>query len=159
MRAVAWRMVQNRAVMEDVLQESYIKAWRNFDRFDGDADQFMAWLHRIVHNTCMDHFRANRKRRGNVSLDERIDGEAPSVSVADRIVNRNQIRRGLQALRPEQAAALALVDDEGYSFEQASQILDVPAERLPVAFREPERPCAENSASKERPDHEQSHPR
>jgi len=41
-------MVQNRAVMEDVLQESYIKAWRNFDRFDGDADQFMAWLHRIV---------------------------------------------------------------------------------------------------------------
>jgi len=126
MRAVAWRMLRNQPAMEDVLQESYIKAWRNFERFEGNADQFTAWLYRIVRNSCIDWFRANKKRRSNVALDERIDADAGNLPVADRIVNRSQIRQGLQALQPDQAAALALVDGEGYSFEQAAEILDVP---------------------------------
>lgn len=125
MRAVAWRILSNKAAMEDALQESYIKAWRNFHRFDGDADGFRAWLHRIVHNTCIDHIRANKKRRNDVDIDSHeIDADA--VAIADRILTRTQIRQALRTLKPDHASAFGLVDGEGYSYDEAAEILGVP---------------------------------
>jgi len=126
MRGIAWRILGNQAAMEDALQEAYIKAWRHFERFDGDRDGFRAWLARIVHNTCIDHIRRERKRQNDVDIDDRRDVDSGAVAIADRVLSRQAIRDALRRLPADQAAAMALVDGEGYSYDEVAQILEVP---------------------------------
>ena len=59
MRALAWSVLRDRTAMDDALQDAYLKAYRNLDRFRGES-RFSTWLHRIVYRTCLDHVRRRR---------------------------------------------------------------------------------------------------
>lgn len=55
----------NVAEAEDVLQETFIKAWQNFDKFRGDA-QVSTWIYRIAVNTCLQYI---KKQKGKKEID------------------------------------------------------------------------------------------
>ncbi|HEU5082691.1 MAG TPA: sigma-70 family RNA polymerase sigma factor [Acidimicrobiales bacterium] len=121
MRALAWSVLRDRTAMDDVLQDAYLKAYRNLDRFRGES-RFSTWLHRIVYRTCLDHL---RRRRPTTALDD-VDPPAPGRldSEAD---TRMAVERALADLDPETAAALILVDRDGHSYDEAGRILGIPA--------------------------------
>ncbi|MDQ1376203.1 MAG: hypothetical protein QOE15_376, partial [Acidimicrobiaceae bacterium] len=60
LRALAYRLLGERDLMDDVLQEVYVKAFRALPRFKGDAS-LGTWLFHITYNTCIDELRGNRK--------------------------------------------------------------------------------------------------
>lgn len=70
---LAYRMTGNPIDAEDIAQETFLKAWREFRRFDGRAS-FATWLHRICANCSLDHIRA-RNRRGELRAP--VDPDAP----------------------------------------------------------------------------------
>lgn len=122
MRALAWSVLRDRTAMDDVLQDAYLKAYRNLDRFRGES-RFSTWLHRIVYRTCLDHL---RRRRPGLPIDESFDPPAtgrPQGDVDDRLA----IERALGTLDPETAAALVLVDRDGHSYDEAGAVLGIPA--------------------------------
>lgn len=131
MRALVWRMVGDAGTTDDVLQESYFRAFRSRSQFSGAADGLSAWLYRITYNTCIDHLRA-RRRADEVSLEAVVDsGSSRLQSVdsgdwaANRVVTRDALRQALDALTPEQTAAVVLIDLEELPYAQVAEILDV----------------------------------
>lgn len=121
MRALAWSILRDRGAMDDALQDAYLKAYRNLERFRGES-ALSTWLHRIVYRTCLDHV---RRRRPVDPLPE-VDPAAPDRGQRE-VDERLTVQRALASLDPETAAALVLVDRDGHSYEEAGAVLGVPA--------------------------------
>ena len=68
----AWRVLGDANLAEDVVQETFLHAWRAIDRYD-DRAQLSTWLHKIAINSAIDHSR-RRKRREAVPLGEDVPG-------------------------------------------------------------------------------------
>lgn len=55
---------------DDLLQEVFIKAWQNLDKFRGDS-QISTWIYRIAVNTCLHHLRSQKNKK-NVDIDKTV---------------------------------------------------------------------------------------
>src|SRR5262249_41890573 len=72
------RMVRDRALAEDIVQETLVRAWRNIDRFDPDRDTGMrSWMLRVARNIAVDKFRAKKVRPVEV-----VESAAQAIGVA-----------------------------------------------------------------------------
>ena len=130
-----YRLTGTLTEAEDMVQESFLRAFRAFDTFEGRAS-LRAWLYRIAHNLCLNHV----QRRPPVwqSLEE--VGERGMLSDAqDAGQKRENVRLGfvalMQSLPPRQRAALVLRDVLGWSAEETARILEttVPAVKNALA--------------------------
>ena len=131
---LARRMLNDWALAEDAVQESFVSAYRAFNRFRGE--NLTAWVLRIVANTCRDMLRA-RKSRPSVSLDplpagdggepqgpSAVDipsGEPSPEDRAEQSELRETIQSGLDTLQEDQRLAVLLVDVHGLRYEEAAQ--------------------------------------
>jgi len=125
--AVALRTCGNAPDAEDALQEALISALRNAANYRGEA-AVTTWLHRIVINACMDVFR-RRKARPTETLPDDANDASEYVG-NDDLIARSDLRvallTALDQLPIDQRAAIVLVDIEGWSVNDAAQILGVP---------------------------------
>jgi RNA polymerase sigma-70 factor, ECF subfamily len=126
---LAYRMTGNEQDAEDVVQESFFKAYRQLDRFESRAN-FGTWLYRIVANCSVDLMRA-KKARHDQSKGESLEGvvEVASVQTAgpERLAESAEIQRrvaeALGALSPLERAAFTLRHYEGRTIEEISSTL------------------------------------
>ena len=131
---LARRMLSDWALAEDAVQESFVSAYRAFNRFRGE--NLTAWVLRIVSNTCRDMLRS-RKARPTLSLDPvpSTDGDEPQgpsavdlpstdASPEDRAEQselRSAIQECIDDLQEDRRLAVLLVDVHGLSYEEASE--------------------------------------
>ena len=123
LRALVFRLLEDASAMDDVLQDSYVKAYRSLRGFTGDA-RFGTWLYRIVYNTCLDELR-RRARHPHVPLESVPDRRDP-VDLASAVSTRTTLARALASLPAELRAVALLVDAEGMSYDEAGEILGLP---------------------------------
>ncbi|MEZ0228153.1 MAG: RNA polymerase sigma factor [Planctomycetota bacterium] len=90
----------DRALAEDVLQESFLKAFRSFDRFERGRD-FRPWLHQIVRNCALDAMRRRRKERGTPRASERVTPDSGAHGIVVRGEDVARARAALDALPDE----------------------------------------------------------
>lgn len=117
---------------EDILQNAFIKAYRNLNSFD-PALTFSSWMYRIAHNEAMSFFRA-RRARPQVILDEDSeslitelrDEAADTAALAERRLSREELSKAFAALEPKYRDVLALRYFEDRSYADMSDILEVP---------------------------------
>ena len=126
MWAVALRIMRNSEDAADAVQDAYISAFRRAGSYRGDA-QVTTWLHRVVVNACLDRLRAMRVRETE-PFPENLDRwrRLGNTMTKDPVVIKEQrglVAAALDTLNADQRAALVLVDMEGYSVEEAAQIL------------------------------------
>ncbi len=125
LRALAYRLLGDRDRMDDVLQEAYMKAYRGLPKFRGEA-AVGTWLYRIAYNACLDDLR----RTQNVVLlhsDEEVEWRDTGPDFADAVGDRSALADALDALPPEERAAVLLVDAEGFDYAAAGEVLGLPA--------------------------------
>ena len=125
LRALAYRLLDDRDLTDDVLQDAYIRAFKALGRFRGDAS-LGTWLYRITYNTCIDELRRGRKV---VSLcpehhAETADARSGPEEVA---IDRGDLAAALASLAPELRAAVLLVDADGLDYAAAGEVLGIPA--------------------------------
>jgi RNA polymerase sigma-70 factor, ECF subfamily len=150
LRVVAFHVLGDRQLMDDVLQEVTIRVYRSLARFRGESS-LGTWLSRITYRACCDALtRAERTR--TLPLDQLPDPPDPAPDPADVIATRSALAEAFAALPPEQRLAVLLVDREGYDYSTTAVILGVPmgtlASRLNSA-RATLRRCLRSSMSLE----------
>lgn len=122
LRALTFRLLGNRDLMDDVLQEAYVKAFRALPRFRGDA-RLGTWLYRIAYNACMDELRRSRHGR-ELPLDEALP--SGSADPGDVAAGRGDLAQALATLPPEERAAVLLVDAQGFDYRESARVLGIP---------------------------------
>ncbi len=123
LRALAFRLLGDRDLMDDALQDAYIKAFRGLPKFAGKSS-LGTWLYRVVYNTCLDQLRA---ARAVVSLDAAREMENTGPAPDDVAADRGDLASALAALPPDHRAAVMLVDVDGFDYAEAGEILGVPS--------------------------------
>ena len=121
--AVALRTLGNPEDAADALQDALLSAYRGAAGFRGSS-AVTTWLHRIVVNACLDLVRRRSVRPTQPLPDE------PAAPATDVIGDRETalaVTAALRTLPTDQSAAVVLVDIEGFSVDEASQILGVPS--------------------------------
>lgn len=128
---LAFRMTGNETDAEDVVQETFLRAYRSLNQFDEKA-VFTSWLYRIATNYALDLLRL-RKTRSAVSLsagnsDEGISEQLPSDSPdPERIALSRQLQvriaDAMDALTPHERTAFTLRHFEGHTIEEISSVL------------------------------------
>ena len=129
LRMLAYRLMEDREVIDDVLQEAYLKAYEALPSFRNDA-AVATWLYRITYNTCLDHLRRTQRegrRRGPaISLDDLAEaGQEPAAAAdsAETMHLREDLAAALGALPVPQRAVVVLVDAIGYDYATTAEIL------------------------------------
>jgi RNA polymerase sigma-70 factor (ECF subfamily) len=127
---LAFRMTGNEQDAEDVVQESFLRAYRQLGRFESRAN-FGTWLYRIVANCCIDFMQAKRGWRAQVRIEILDDLEsAPSPAAGpgpERLAQSAEIRArvaaAMQGLSPLERAAFTLRHHEGRSIDEIGRLL------------------------------------
>jgi RNA polymerase sigma-70 factor (ECF subfamily) len=116
---LALRIVHSPEVAEEVVQETFMRVWRGAHTFQGNPSGLRSWLFRIGRNLALDQLRRQAARPRTVTITpEPTDERAPLDTLADATCDvavqatdrclREQVRRALLTLPPEQRHALEL---------------------------------------------------
>lgn len=118
---VVLRFVPNRADAEDLLQESFVKAFKNIDQFDGQRS-FGAWLKRIVINTSISELR-KRKIEWVAFDDFKHDVSDETPEQVD--VSTEQLHYAIKKLPDGARTVFTLYQIEGYKHREIADLLEV----------------------------------
>jgi RNA polymerase sigma-70 factor (ECF subfamily) len=134
MYAAALRMTRNPADAEDLVQETFLRAYRGFAGFE-EGTNLKAWLYRILTNTFINAYRKRQRQPVTVSeqevedrsLFERLGESGPSAEaeVLQRLPD-DDVKEALDSLSEGFRLAVLLADVEGFSYKEIAEIMDVP---------------------------------
>jgi RNA polymerase sigma-70 factor (ECF subfamily) len=125
-RVVLFRLLDDERDVDEATQDTFVQAWRNLDRFRGDAALF-TWLYRIAVNEAL--ARVRRKRVPLAELDERAEHDALASAAGEpqAAAETNELSAflaaRLRALPPESRAPLVLRDVAGLTNEEVAAVL------------------------------------
>jgi len=135
--SAALRMTRNPADAEDIVQETFLKAYRAFDSFQ-EGTNLKAWLYRILTNTYINKYRKQQRRPQEVELGELQDlylyrrlGDASGASVSaekevlDAFVDED-IVEAIESLPENFRMPVLLADVEDFSYKEIAEMLDIP---------------------------------
>jgi RNA polymerase sigma-70 factor, ECF subfamily len=137
--AAAMRLTRNPSDAEDLVQETYLKAYRGFGGFE-EGTNLRAWLYRILTNTFINNYRSKKRRPDETEFDEvedlylyrRLGGlEAANVgrSAEDELLDwfsEAEVKDALEALPEQFRMAVLLADVEGFSYKEIADMLEIP---------------------------------
>ena len=135
----ALRMTRNPADAEDLVQETYLKAYRAFGSFQ-EGTNLKAWLYKILTNTFINSYRARKRRPEESDVDDveelylyrRLGGAeaaAAGRSAEDQVLDMftdDEVKAALEALPEQFRLAVLLADVEGFSYKEIAEIMEVP---------------------------------
>jgi RNA polymerase sigma-70 factor, ECF subfamily len=128
---LAFRMTGNEQDAEDVVQESFLKAYRHLGRFETRAD-FGTWLYRIVANCAVDMIRSRQARQKHTwtkPLEPAMSAPASDQPGPERLAESAEVQRrvamALDGLSPLERAAFALRHYEGRSIDEICGALNL----------------------------------
>jgi RNA polymerase sigma-70 factor (ECF subfamily) len=119
----AYRMTRNAHDAEDLVQETFLRAYRGFDRFEPGTN-IRAWLFTILHRVRTDAFR----RAGRSPQTVEMIGEGPAVPAPQEALasGAEDIERALAALPEVFRVAVLLRDVEDLRYDEIAGVLDIP---------------------------------
>ena len=128
--SLAYRMVGDRNVAEDVTQEAFLSMWRSRVRFDRERGSVRTWILGIVHHRTIDAMRRNvahdRRRTSAEGIEERHEAPELTDVEAVRREEAREVRAALQTLPGEQSRVIELAYYGGFTHTQIAEMLDMP---------------------------------
>ncbi len=104
---LAFRLVKQRETAEDLVQEAFIKVFKNICYFNYSV-KFTTWLYKIVYNTCLDYLRKNNKNTTFIEIDtERFDFEDSEIDF-DADYKDEVVRKAISQLKGNYSVIMTL---------------------------------------------------
>jgi RNA polymerase sigma-70 factor (ECF subfamily) len=119
---VAFSVLRHREDAEDVAQEAFAKAYRNFRQLR-DRDRFRSWLVRMTWRLALDRQRSDRRRRRREDTVRSADTIDPLVETDDRA---QVLWRAIDGLSEKLRVVIVLAAIEGYDIGEVARLLDIP---------------------------------
>jgi len=134
--SAALRMTRNPSDAEDLVQETYLRAYRGFSGFE-EGTNLRAWMYRILTNTFINSYRKKQREPVTVQEDDLDEwylydklGESGVEPSAEAEVIRSMpdedVQKALEALPEGFRLAVLLADVEGFSYKEIAEILGIP---------------------------------
>ena len=137
--SAAMRMARNPSDAEDLVQETFLKAYRAYGSFEAGTN-LKAWLYRILTNTYINKYRKDKRRPSESELGDvedlylykRIGSEETadsSRSAEERVLDglvESDIKAAVEALPENFRVPVLLADLEGFAYKEIAEILDIP---------------------------------
>ncbi|MGH9169958.1 MAG: sigma-70 family RNA polymerase sigma factor [Acidimicrobiales bacterium] len=137
--SAALRMTRSPADAEDLVQETYLKAFRGYASFK-EGTNLKAWLYRILTNTFINSYRAKRRHPEETELEEvedfylfhrlgGLEAAAAGRSAEDEAldgITDEEVKGAVESLPESFRMAVLLADVEGFSYKEIAEIMDVP---------------------------------
>ncbi len=122
---LAFRMTGNEADAEDIVQETFLRSFRQLGQYEARAS-FSTWIYRIAANCCLDVLRARSRRH---ETEEPLPGLVCVAPAPDRVAlaaeTRSAIGVALGRLTEQERVAFLLRHYEGRSIHEVSLVLDI----------------------------------
>lgn len=135
--ASALRLTRNERNAEDLVQDTVMRAWRFFDKFEKGTN-FRAWLFKILTNTFINSYRRNSREKSLQDESERQSVEAqffsadtteqaanPEDYLLDRVM-REDVLKAIDGLPIDFRMVVILADLQEFSYKEIAEVLDIP---------------------------------
>ena len=137
--SAAMRMTRNAADAEDLVQETYLKAYRAYERFEVGTN-LKAWMYRILTNSYINDYRKKQRRPDESDIDDvedlflyrRLGGAETATlsrSAEDELMDlfgEDEVKVALEDLPEHYRLPIVLADVEVFAYKEIAEILDVP---------------------------------
>ena len=122
------RLLENSTVVDDLFQQTWLKAIRNFPSYE-NKQKFFAWLSMIAHNLAMDHFRQQKRAAEQPLEDGILNSRCSEGSEAWSQMNEEEFEEAFErAIRelPHEQKEVVILRRNGLSFKEIAEIQKCP---------------------------------
>lgn len=129
--AIIVKVVHSEEDGKEVLQEAFVKIWKNIDKYDTDKGSVFTWMLNIARNTAIDFTRSSAYKHQIqtediiVSMDKHVESESDSLGLKELV----------KQMKPEQQLLLDMVYFQGYTHEETAKKLDMPLGTVKTKIR------------------------
>ncbi len=134
--AITMRILRDRELSEDALQEIFVKVWQKASSYRSGQQAPMAWLCAIARNHSIDIIRANRRKHDDI--DDHYDLKSSEPTPEEAAVNageRARIDGCLEELEAKKAEAVVAAYVEGYSYQELAERYGIPLNTMRTWLR------------------------
>ena len=135
--SAAMRLTRNSADAEDLVQDTYLRAWRSFNTFQ-EGTNLRAWLYRILTNSFINKYRAKQRRPDETGMDNIEDlylykrmstldnGSRSAEDTMFELFTDDEVKHALEELPENFRLPVLLADVEGFAYKEIAEMLEIP---------------------------------
>lgn len=130
------RIVQSEEIANDVLQEAFVKIWKNIDSYSHEKGSLFTWMLNICRNLSIDTARSKQYRQE--TQNQNIDDYVNVINKSEHVQVRTDhigLKEVIAKLKPEHKLVIDKIYFEGYTHEEASDELNIPLGTVKTRIR------------------------
>jgi RNA polymerase sigma factor (sigma-70 family) len=136
LNGVIYRMVEEKELAEDILQEAFIKIWDNFAQYDSSKGRLFTWMINLTRNLTIDTLRSKSyKKQQKISADENSVSNLPGNHSGAERFDTIGLRKQLENLKPEQRTIIDLAYFNGYTQDEIAKEIGIPLGTVKTRMR------------------------
>lgn len=121
------RTIPNKEVASEVLQDVFLKVWKNADKYDASKGRLFTWLAQITRNATIDTFRSGKFQRGTKTDDLDIVVTNNNISLQESMnIEDSGLKKVINTLDPKYRILVEYIYFKGYSQSEVAKALDIP---------------------------------
>ena len=136
LNGIIYRLVEDKELAEDILQEAFVKIWNNFASYDTTKGRLFTWMLNLTRNLTIDTLRSKGyKKQSKISGDENsVSNFTDNKAVAEKF-DAMGIRKQLSNLKPEQRSIIDMAYFNGYTQDEISKEMGIPLGTVKTRMR------------------------
>ena len=135
LNGVIFRLVEDKELAEDILQEAFVKIWNNFSSYDSSKGRLFTWMLNLTKNLTIDTLRSKGyKKQSKISGDENAVSNLSDNTGAEKF-DALGIRKQLSNLKPAQRNIIDMAYFNGYTQDEISKEMGIPLGTVKTRMR------------------------
>ncbi len=135
LNGVIYRLVEDKELAEDILQEAFVKIWNNFSNYDTAKGRLFTWMLNLTRNLTIDTLRSKGyKKQQKISSDENSVSNLGDNTTAEKF-DALGVRKHLVSLKPEQRTIIDMAYFNGYTQDEISKEMGIPLGTVKTRMR------------------------
>ncbi|UEG49120.1 sigma-70 family RNA polymerase sigma factor [Ferruginibacter lapsinanis] len=136
LNGLIFRMVEDKELAEDILQEAFVKIWNNFAQYDSTKGRLFTWMLNLTRNLTIDTLRSKGyKKQRKISSDENSVSNIQDTNFGADKFDTMGLQKQLANLKPEQRTIIDLAYFKGYTQDEISKNTGIPLGTVKTRMR------------------------
>jgi len=130
---VVTRIVKSEEAAQDVVQDAFVKIWKNFSGYDKSKGTLFTWILNVARNTAIDYTRSKHVKH-NIQNGDAVVSMSNKLSVSNNF-DFIGVKEQVQKMKAEHREVIDMLYFEGYTHEEASKVLNLPLGTVKTRIR------------------------